>query len=64
MLHAISVDRNELGWLEPAMLKGPGCHEETAGPRHLPSMPRMKKQSAHAGLVVGVPLAPSLAHEI
>jgi hypothetical protein len=61
---AIAVDRNERRQLEPAMRSGPGRAGKTACPWHLPCMPRMKKQSAHARLAVGVSLQASHAHEI
>ena len=50
--------------LEPSMRSRPGCSRKTGRSRQLTCMPRMKKQSAHAGLAVGVSLEPSLAHEI
>ena len=42
----------------------PGCSGKKGRSSQLDCMPRMKKQSAHAGLDVGVSLEPSLAHEI
>jgi hypothetical protein len=41
----------------------PGCSGKTGRSSQLDCMPRMKKQSAHAGLAVGVPLEAFTVHE-